>query len=55
MPDESAADDSSSDAVTPEPAAPDPPTAGRVEPMRSADESTTTWNADSSGDAGPQE
>jgi hypothetical protein len=53
--DAGAADDSSSDAATPEPPVPDPPTAGRVDPMQSADESTTTWNADSSGDAGAEE
>jgi hypothetical protein len=55
VPDVSATDDSSPDDATPEPPTPDPPTSARVDPMRSADESTTTWNADSSGDAGPQE
>ena len=55
VPDASAPDDASSDAETPEAPSPDSPTTGRVEPMRSAEDSTTTWNADSSGDAGPQE
>jgi hypothetical protein len=55
VPDASAVDDSSPDDAPPEPPAPEPPAAGRVEPMRSAGDSTTTWNADSSRDAGPQE
>jgi hypothetical protein len=52
--DESAPDESS-DESSDESATPDPPTAGRVEPMPAADASTSTWNADSSKDADPQE
>jgi hypothetical protein len=53
--DESSSDESSSDESSSNEATPDAPAQSRVDPMRSADESTTTWNADSSTDAGPQE
>jgi hypothetical protein len=55
VPDAEADDDTTPDESAPDEVTPEAPAPSRVDPMRSADASTTTWNADSSEDAGPQE
>ena len=48
-------DATTTDGSTPDDATPDPPTTARVDPMRAADASSTTGNADADDDAGPPE